>query len=76
MDYVFDKKKVYQVKFVKKDGSIREMLFTLNPDVIPETKGNKRNLPENLLTVFDLEANDWRTINLSTLISSEEVEWV
>ena len=69
-----DPTKIYETKFVKKNGDERVMLFTLRADLLPETKGNKRELPENLATVFDLEANDWRTINFDTLIYLKEIE--
>ena len=58
---------VVEVRFVKKNGEVRDMLCTLMEDIIPETNGKRRNLPENMLTVFDIENNGWRTINLETL---------
>jgi hypothetical protein len=66
--------KIYECKFIKKDGTEREMLFTLRKDLVPETKGNKRVLPDNLKTVFDLELQDWRTINLATMTYLQEIE--
>ena len=70
-----DNKKIYEATFIKKDGEKRTMLYTLRPDLIPETKGNKRNLSTNLATVFDLEKNDWRTINFATMIGEpKEIE--
>jgi hypothetical protein len=50
------------------------MLFTLRPDLIPEVKGEPRKLPENLKTVYDLENQGWRTINLDTMVYLREVE--
>ena len=74
MNIVFDKTKIYECEFIKKDGTPRQMLFTLREDLIPETKGNKRVLPEGLVTVFDLEAEGWRTVNTKTLKWIKEVE--
>ena len=65
------KKGIYSVPFTKKDGSKREMLCTLMANMLPETKGTIRELPENLLTVFDIEISQWRTINLSTVFFNE-----
>jgi hypothetical protein len=66
--------KIYECKFIKKDGTPREMLFTLRADLIPEVKGEPRKLPENLKTVYDLENQGWRTINLDTMVWLKEVE--
>ena len=58
---------VLEVPFIKKNGDKRVMLCTLMEDLLPETNGGGRELPENLITVFDLEAQGWRTINLATI---------
>jgi hypothetical protein len=65
---------VYEVRFTKKDGTEREMLCTLLPDKLPPTKGGTRKLPDHLITVFDLEKNDWRSINTNTLTYFCKVE--
>jgi len=74
MEIKFENDKVYDITFIKKDGTKRDMLCTLNPKVLPETKGKGRNLPNHLKTVFDLEKNDWRTINLNTIERFEIIE--
>jgi len=70
----FISKNIVEVTFVKKNGEIRNMLCTLLPMFLPETGNGVRELPKNLLTVFDLEKNDWRTINLNTLKGIKIVE--
>jgi len=65
---------VYLIKFYKKDGSEREMLCTLKPNLLPETSGSPRKLPDHLITVFDLDIGDWRTVNLNTLFHFQKVE--
>jgi hypothetical protein len=54
------------VAFVKGDGTNRIMKCTLHPDVIPEVFGKSVEGPEHLVTVFDLEKQAWRSINLTT----------
>ena len=60
--------KIFSVEFVKKDGSIRTMTCRLG--VKKHLKGGSLNYDAealNYLPVFDLQANDYRTINISTL---------
>lgn len=53
------------VEFTKKDGTRRAMLCTLKEDTIPKIVG--QSVPkDNLITVFDLEKDAWRNINLAT----------
>jgi dihydrodipicolinate reductase len=52
------------VEFTKKDGTKRKMLCTLKEDVIPEIVGTSVR-KEGLITVFDLEKDAWRNINLT-----------
>lgn len=53
------------VRFTKKDGSERLMRCTLKSDVIPAVYGASVKGPEHLITVFDLDKDAWRNINLS-----------
>ena len=50
------------------------MYCTLLPNVIPETKGERKKLPANLMTVFDIEIQEWRMLNLDTIITYEVVD--
>jgi len=59
------KQKELFVSFYKKDGSYRRMFCTLKPDVIPHIEGTSAPGPEHLITVFDLDKQGWRNINLS-----------
>lgn len=67
-------KSVVKVIFIKKDGTERIMYCTLLPNVIPETKGERKKLPANLMTVFDIEIQEWRMLNLDTIITYEVVD--
>jgi len=59
------------VTFTKKDGTEREMICTLNPDVIPKkeiTEGKKeRKKSENTMVVYDVVANDWRSFTIKSV---------
>jgi hypothetical protein len=60
--------KIFSVTFVKKDGTLREM--TCRVGVTKHLKGGElKYSPESLnyLTVFDMQAQDYRTININTL---------
>lgn len=60
--------KIFHIKFVKKDGSVRPMTCRLG--VHKHLKGGEsttRHLP-NLITVFDLQNNGYRNVNLDTVI--------
>lgn len=60
--------KIFSVTFTKKDGTLREM--TCRVGVKKHLKGGelKYNPEElNYLTVFDMQAQDYRTININTL---------
>lgn len=53
------------VKFTKKDGSERLMRCTLQADAIPAVYGSTPSPHNHLITVFDLDNQGWRNINLS-----------
>jgi hypothetical protein len=62
-----------EVKFTKKDGTIRHMLCTRYPEIIPiehHPKGVDQLVTEDTdnIRVFDIEANGWRSFNYSALI--------
>lgn len=67
------------IKFRKKDGSIRLMRCTLDFTQIPKEKQPKKVSIQKILSdinkfkiikVFDLDSGDWRSINYKT------AEWV
>ena len=77
-----DSKKV-TVVFKKKDGSLRTMLCTKDIETIPEKHRPQvkegsghpgKTTPEHLLSVFDLEANGWRSFIVDNVISVEPAE--
>lgn len=69
---------VVDLKFVKKDGSTRNMTCTKSFDLLSsfegrtflkyqEPKGNPRNLPPNQLTVWDIDSIGFRTVNCESV---------
>lgn len=58
------------ITFTKKDGSERVMRCTRNIEKMdgwqPSESGD-RVIPDNLLPVWDLENNGWRSINIDTI---------
>jgi hypothetical protein len=57
--------------FIKSDGTERSIYASLQDNDIPDwTKKTDRVLekPSHLLSVVDLKLNEWRTVNVSTLV--------
>jgi len=73
---------IWTVLFTKKsDGSIRNMRCTLIPEYLPEKEqqeeGKYLHLPArkenpNVIAVWDLDKNGWRSFAIDTLISIEK----
>lgn len=60
--------KIFSAVFLKKDGTLREMVCRLG--VTKHLKGGElKYSPEdfNYLTVFDMQKQEYRTINVNTL---------
>jgi len=65
---------ICRVEFVKKDGTIRVMLATLEESKLPPSVGSGRVSPETTLPVFDVEADAWRSFIVANVISVTPVE--
>jgi len=66
------------VTFLKKDGTERVMRCTLKPELLPtkivdESKATTQKRPENnnVLPVWDLDQNAFRSFQINSLISWE-----
>jgi len=60
--------KIFSVVFIKKDGSVRKMVARLG--VHKHLKGGELKYDaasKNLLPVFDMEKEEYRMINVSTI---------
>ena len=75
---------IFNIKFKKVDGSIREMKCTRDSKFIPETLNEMlkskdvqdddkpvRKQNYQIMRVFDLTTNEWRSFKISSLISKE-----
>ncbi|AZV02047.1 hypothetical protein [Pectobacterium phage Wc4-1] len=64
-----DTGRVFTIVNVKQDGSLRTYRAMLKANV--QTKGEKSTTAHkpNLLTVFEVDANEFRAINLETVLS-------
>lgn len=65
------------VTFTKKDGTTRRMLCTLQEGVVvPHEKKTDRTVEpkDDVLPVWDLEANAWRSINIDSIQTIETIE--
>lgn len=65
------------VKFVKKDGSERDMRCTLKADLLPEQTDleeqvQKKTPNPDLLAVWDLDKNAWRSFRVDSIIGFSE----
>lgn len=61
-----------KVVFEKADGSVREMLCTINKEYINyETAGVSKPNP-NVITVWDIDKQSWRSFRIDKLISFPE----
>lgn len=64
------------IKFTKKDGTIRDMKCTLLPFYIPEDmrpKGTGSVTNENILRVYDITEDDWRCFFVDNVLSVEAI---
>jgi hypothetical protein len=66
-------KGVVTVTFDKRDGSLREMRCTLQPDLLPPQLLQENETPrkENLevLSVWDIESHGWRSFRMDSIKS-------
>ena len=68
---------VAKVTFTKADGSIREMKCTLKASLLPEVKLVEAHVPrkqnDDVLAVWDLENNAWRSFRLDSITDVEYI---
>jgi hypothetical protein len=74
------KDNVCNVSFTKRDGTKRDMVCTLKPNMLPLRKtepkdsGSANPKPENVIVVFDLDKDAWRSFDIETVLSINEKE--
>ncbi len=63
------------IVFTKKDGTEREMLCTINPELVPQEPivedviKKEKKVNEDVLPVYDLEAKGWRSFRWDSIKS-------
>lgn len=71
------KENIVTVVFTKKDGTERTMKCTLRPDLLPETQINEdratRKENMNVLSVYDLENEGWRSFLVENVMDIKVV---
>lgn len=73
MDILADlRKNICEVTFTKANGDERTMLCTLIPDFLPQPEATSsiqpKKVKDDLVTVWDLEENSWRSFKPSRII--------
>lgn len=69
------KENVLSVVFIKKDGSERVMECTLKPDLLPvqdentESKDKVRTENQEVIQVYDLENEGWRSFRVDSVMA-------
>jgi hypothetical protein len=62
-----------KVAFTKKDGTHRDMICTLKPDALPAQVDLEESIPrktnDDVMAVFDVEKQDWRSFRLDSVIN-------
>lgn len=64
------KEQSVDLKFEKKDGSVRKMKATLKTEMVVEYEkktDKEKVVNEEVLAVFDLDKNEWRSFRLDSL---------
>ena len=71
------KKGECEVVFTKKNGEERQMVCTLHPDYLPvqeEGEGGSKKPPnDDVVTVWDVEAEGWRSFRIDSIIDGPEL---
>lgn len=62
---------VVTVQFTKADGSVRDMVCTLREDSIQPVNGSSSRSDDNIVVVWDLEKDAWRSFKLDKVINYE-----
>lgn len=64
-------KDIVTVTFTKKDGSRREMVCTTIEDYLPEVTEARKEPSPTLVTVWDLEIQEWRSFKFDSVTAIE-----
>jgi len=72
------KNEIVEVKFNKVDGTERVMKCTLREDHVKPyekvTEGREKKVNENIISVWDIENDGWRSFRVDSIISFYKYE--
>lgn len=73
LEYIL-KNSTLNIQFKKLNDEVRTMFCTLKESFLPEikNKNDNKNNNEDLLVVWDIDKNGWRSLRISNLISVQE----
>ena len=60
--------RIFKAKFIKKNSEVREMVCRLGVSKGLSGTGRTYELPEHLITVYDMQAHGYRNINVEQLL--------
>ena len=71
------RKGILNVKFTKTNGEERDMICTLREDLIPmvsksQSKRLEHQLSDEVVRVYDLEKEEWRSFRIDSIVSVRE----
>lgn len=64
------RKGIVDIKFTKKDGSLRDMRCTLNEKFLPQIEKTEDTKKENanVLAVWDIDNSGWRSFTINNIV--------
>lgn len=65
-----------EVVFKKLDGTTRVMRCTLKSNYLPPLKGSNNARSMEVLPVWDLEKESWRSFRIDSVESIKEIKWL
>lgn len=65
---------IVEVKFTKANGELRTMRSTLRPELLLDTTGGISTATDDVITVVDLDKNEWRRFRTDSVISTTILE--
>ena len=72
---MLENRKTVEVKFTKRDGTLRTMLCTTNPELIGVNTYSKNSQGNEVAqSVWDLEKDAWRSFRWDSVISYKEAQ--
>lgn len=65
---------IVEVKFTKANGELRTMRSTLREEFLLDTVGGMSTATDDVITVVDLDKNEWRRFRTDSVISATILE--